>query len=116
MLAYDPKAAEQAMSEPLTRFTGHTITDADALSAELDHIRRLGVAFDDEESRAGLNCVAAPVLDRTGRAVAALSIAGRRGHIDTRRLSTDARRIAAAASRAWTGRAGQRRAAGLPRP
>lgn len=114
MLAYDPKAAAQTTAVPLNRFTGRTITDADALSTELDRIRRLGVAFDDEESRPGLHCVAAPVLDHTGRAVAALSIAGRRGHIDTQRLGTEVRRIAADASRAWAGRA--RHAVGLPRP
>jgi len=42
-----------------------------------------------------------PVLGHGGRVVAAMSVAGRCGEIDTRRLSTDARRVAAAASQAW---------------
>ncbi|MFI1353071.1 IclR family transcriptional regulator [Streptomyces sp. NPDC020898] len=105
LLAYDFDAAEQALAGPLPRFTDRTLTDPGELSAELDRIRRTGVAFDDEESQPGLSCVAAPVLDRTGRAVAALSVAGRRGHIDTQRLSAEVRRVAAGASRAWIGRA-----------
>ncbi|MGW0827768.1 IclR family transcriptional regulator domain-containing protein [Streptomyces sp. NPDC002845] len=51
-------------------------------------------------SRVSVACVAAPVLNRAGRAVAALSVAGRLGQIDTRRLSVHARRVAAAASQA----------------
>ncbi|MEU6354577.1 IclR family transcriptional regulator C-terminal domain-containing protein [Streptomyces sp. NPDC047072] len=72
-----------------------------------------GVAFDDEESQPGLVCVAVPVLSRGGRAVAALSVAGRRGRIDTRRLSGQIRGVAgvgpAGVTRAaWTERRGIR--------
>jgi DNA-binding IclR family transcriptional regulator len=63
------------------------------------------VAFDDEEYQPGLACVAVPVLNRGGRAMAALSVAGRHGRIDTRRLSADVRRVVAAASQAWVRRA-----------
>ena len=35
-----------------------------------------GVAFEREESTVGLVCVAAPVLDDTGHALAAISVAG----------------------------------------
>jgi DNA-binding IclR family transcriptional regulator len=105
LLAYDFDAAEQAMRQPLWRFTDRTITDPDALSSELDRIRRTGVAFDDEEYQPGLACVAVPVLNRGGRAMAALSVAGRHGRIDTRRLSADVRRVVAAASQAWVRRA-----------
>ncbi|WNM31679.1 IclR family transcriptional regulator [Streptomyces sp. Li-HN-5-11] len=105
LLAYDVDAAEQALRQPLRRFTDRTITDPDELSAELDRIRSTGVAFDDEEHQPGLTCVAVPVLSRGGRAVAALSVAGRLGHIDTRRLSAEVRRVAAAASQAWARRA-----------
>ncbi|MCN9241126.1 IclR family transcriptional regulator [Streptomyces sp. RY43-2] len=104
LLAYDSDAAERVLSEPLERFTDHTLTDPDELAAELDAIRRSGVAFDDEEYQPGLACVAAPVLSRGGRAVAALSVAGRHGRIDTRALSGQARRVCASASRAWAAR------------
>ncbi|MFD6822011.1 IclR family transcriptional regulator [Streptomyces sp. NPDC060085] len=101
LLAYDADAATQALSRLLPRFTRCTITDPDDLAAELERIRRTGIAFDDEESQLGLSCVAAPVLGRAGQAVAALSVAGRRGQMDTRRFGADVRRIAASASQAW---------------
>jgi DNA-binding IclR family transcriptional regulator len=46
LLAYDVDAAEQAMRRPLRRFTDRTITDPSRLTAELERIRRTGVAFD----------------------------------------------------------------------
>ncbi|MFG2948406.1 IclR family transcriptional regulator [Streptomyces adustus] len=104
LLAYDSQAAERAMNEPLGRYTSHTVSTPHELAAELDRIRCTGVAFDDEEYQPGLVCVAAPVLDRGGLPVAALSVAGQRGRTDTRRLSMDVRRIAAEASRAWPSR------------
>lgn len=102
-LAYAPDAAAQVTaSAPLRPFTARTITDPAALAAELDRIRRDGIAFDDEESQVGLSCVAAPVLGAGGRPVAALSVAGPAGRIDTRRVSVGLRQVAAAASRAAT--------------
>jgi IclR family KDG regulon transcriptional repressor len=109
LLAYDPEAAARVLSEPLYRFTTRTIVDPTGLAAELDRIRQEGVAFDDEESQLGLICVASPVFASDGSAIAALSIAGPRGRIDTRGLSTELRRVSAAASRAMA-RAGASRA------
>ena len=100
-LAYDYAAAAQ-LTGPLRRFTARTITDPTELAAELDRIRRVGIAFDEQESQLGLSCVAAPVFGAGGRPVAAMSIAGPLGRIDTRRLSVDLRRVTAAASQAMT--------------
>lgn len=100
LLAYDTAAAARALSEPLRSFTASTIADPVDLAAELDRIRRTGIAFDDEESQPGLTCVASPVLTPDRRAVAALSIAAPRGQVDTAQLSTGLRRVAAAASQA----------------
>src|ERR1700739_4353996 len=62
-LAFDPDAAAQLTGPaPLRPFTARTITDPAALAAELERIRRDGIAFDEEESQAGLSCVAAPVF------------------------------------------------------
>lgn len=46
------------------------------LSAELRRVRRGGFAFDRGETHPDVNCVAAPVLNREGRAVAAISVSG----------------------------------------
>ncbi|MCH5672883.1 IclR family transcriptional regulator [Streptomyces gilvus] len=101
LLAYQPDVFARLKEEPLRRFTDRTLTDHAALTVELDRIRRDGVAYDDEESRPGLNCVAAPVFAAGGRAVAALSVAAMRPRADARSWGPDVRRIAAEASRTW---------------
>ncbi|MFF5504096.1 IclR family transcriptional regulator [Streptomyces roseolus] len=58
----------------LARMTPHSITDPDVLRAALAEIAILGVAVEQRESNPDVSCVAAPVRDRTGRVVAALSI------------------------------------------
>lgn len=57
-------------------FTKRTITDPDALQADLTEVRRRGYSFDDEEIEDALRCIGAPVRDHSGRVVAAVSIAG----------------------------------------
>lgn len=58
----------------LPRITARTITDPDKFCAELEKIREQGFAVDDEENEIGGRCVAVPVFDHTGQAVAAISI------------------------------------------
>jgi IclR family acetate operon transcriptional repressor len=58
----------------LPMLTERTITDQAALRRELERIRERGWAMDDEESAAGLRCVAAPVRDASGHVAAALSV------------------------------------------
>ena len=55
-------------------FTPSTITKPAKLMAELKQIKRSGFACEDEEHYAGICSIAAPILDRSGDAVAALSI------------------------------------------
>jgi DNA-binding IclR family transcriptional regulator len=61
---------------PLRRFTPHTVTDPAALRAELAAVRATGVARTVEEYEVGLSAVAAPVRDRFGAVVAAVSVSG----------------------------------------
>lgn len=58
----------------LEALTSNSITDYERLRAELTVIRRDGIAHDAGESNVEVMCVAAPVLDRVGNIVAALSI------------------------------------------
>ncbi|HQU68094.1 MAG TPA: IclR family transcriptional regulator [Albidovulum sp.] len=60
----------------LVRFTERTISRAEHLLEELSIIRRQGFAFDNEEKAEGMRCVAAPILDMHGEAVAGISISG----------------------------------------
>jgi DNA-binding IclR family transcriptional regulator len=57
----------------LIALTPHTITSTQALRGELKRVREQGYALDDRENHADIRCIAVPVLDREGRAVAALS-------------------------------------------
>lgn len=60
--------------QSLTPITAHTITDPDAFRQELAECRRRGYATDFEESTPGLCCLAAPIYDSNGSAVAAISV------------------------------------------
>jgi IclR family pca regulon transcriptional regulator len=52
-----------------------TLTSKTALLAELDDVRRTGLAVNDEELESALRSVAAPVRSRSGEVVAAVNIA-----------------------------------------
>ncbi|WP_406064517.1 IclR family transcriptional regulator [Streptomyces sp. NBC_01077] len=76
LLATLPEAEldERLDGYELTGMTPRSITAPDALRAALAEIRILGVAGEQQESNPDVSCVAAPVRDRTGRVVAALSV------------------------------------------
>lgn len=78
LLAFSEAAALDAYlrSCDFVRFTERTIPDRARLLAELRGIRSRGWAVDDEEHEYGVRCVAAPVRDRRGAVVAALSVSG----------------------------------------
>ncbi|PWG16768.1 HTH-type transcriptional regulator BhcR [Salibaculum griseiflavum] len=75
---------------PLQAFTAQTFTDKAALRDDLARIRAQGYAVDNEEKTDGMRCIAAPVFDMTGEAVAGISVSGptsRVGLDDIDRLS-----------------------------
>lgn len=76
LLALLPAARRRRIVEELSlaRFTDHTITDRDALCAELAAIRRDDLSTDNEEYLAGLVCVAVPVASPDGRNVACVAV------------------------------------------
>lgn len=58
------------------RYTPRTLVAYDELAEALDEVRQRGYATELEELAFGRACVAAPIRDRSGRVVAALSISG----------------------------------------
>jgi DNA-binding IclR family transcriptional regulator len=77
LLAHLPPTRRQAVlaAGGQERFTDRTLS-AQALEQDLEKVRRVGYATAREEYEVGLNAAAAPVLDRSGRVVAALSLSG----------------------------------------
>jgi IclR family transcriptional regulator, acetate operon repressor len=60
----------------MPRLTPKTITTPAALRVEIEQARSAGYAVDDEEHAVGLRCIAAPIFDETGEAIAAVSASG----------------------------------------
>jgi IclR family acetate operon transcriptional repressor len=77
LLAYlpDEDLRSRYPGQKLARFTEHTITDWRVLRGELDRVRSLGYAVDDEEHEPGVKCVAVPTFNHKG-IVAAMSVSG----------------------------------------
>jgi IclR family transcriptional regulator, KDG regulon repressor len=60
-------------SEPLVRSTSNSIISRRALEADLELTRERGYSLDHQESMLGVCCAGAPVRDRTGGVIAAVS-------------------------------------------
>ena len=104
LLAFGPSERLAAVLDAgLTRIAPRTIITPGRLNAELVAIRESGVALEREESGAGVTCVAAPVLDVDGAAVAAISITGWVNRLDPDRLAPAVRTAALGVSRVLRG-------------
>jgi IclR family KDG regulon transcriptional repressor len=75
LLAHLPRVevAQIVEKQGMRAFTTNTVTTLEALSDQLDEVRRVGYAFDIEEVCFGMCCVGAPVYNFDGKVVAALS-------------------------------------------
>ncbi|MBS3650728.1 IclR family transcriptional regulator [Pseudaminobacter sp. 19-2017] len=86
----------------LERFTENTVRSFDQLRSELNRTRDRGYAFDDEERTKGMRCVAAPILNVHGEAVAGISVSGPKHRVedsDVHRIGERVRRAATMVSR-----------------
>ncbi len=57
-------------------FTHKTLSSPSALFADLDQTKKRGWSFDDEERYLGMRCVAAPIFNSFGEAIAGISVSG----------------------------------------
>lgn len=83
--------------EDLESFTEKTISDKDALRDELLSVKLQGFAFDNEEKSIGMRCIAAPVFNIHGEAIAGISISGPTSRLPIGCLKTTSKTVMEAA-------------------
>lgn len=77
LLAYMPDDfIREVMDMGYERFTQNTIMDDEALLDELSYTRERGYSIDHMEHEYGVKCIGAPIFNRSGTPVAAISITG----------------------------------------
>jgi len=88
ILAYqDEKEVDRILSSTkLESFTEFTVTDINEIKKQLDFTREHGYSMDDEEIEIGLKCIAAPIFDHTGNAIASISCASPKMRLTEERL------------------------------
>jgi DNA-binding IclR family transcriptional regulator len=84
LLAWLPKHEVESLvkQQGLKKRTPKTITTVSKLLADLESVRSVGYALDDEENSLGARCLGAPVFDGTANVVAALGASGTLTQVD----------------------------------
>jgi IclR family acetate operon transcriptional repressor len=103
----DDRLTRVLQNQPREAFTDFTITDDVALRVDLQTIRKRGFSIDGEEKNLGMRCIAAPVFDVNGEAVAGISVSGPTSRVradNTDSLSRSVMEAAQALSHAIGGR------------
>jgi IclR family transcriptional regulator, KDG regulon repressor len=88
ILAYqDETEIDRILScSELESFTEYTVTDREEIKNQLHLVKETGFSIDDEEIELGLKCVAAPIFDHKGNAIASISCASPKMRLTDERL------------------------------
>ncbi|HKT10569.1 MAG TPA: IclR family transcriptional regulator [Terriglobia bacterium] len=99
LLAYlpDDEINRLRVSRIWARHNENTIVFNNKLQAELEHIRKVGYSFDNEEDEIGFRCVGAPIFENDRTVIAAISVAGTTAQITGATLDSLARIVKDAA-------------------
>jgi len=109
----DDKRQRQVLAaSKLEQYTPHTLTDPEAMIADLNETKARGYAFDGEERNIGMRCIAAPVYDVFGEAIAGISVSGPTSRITDARIAELASPVIDAAARLTRAIGGNNRPAG----
>ncbi|WP_218925630.1 IclR family transcriptional regulator [Microcella indica] len=88
MLAFAPLfIQEQVLEGEFLPYAPGTIRSRAELESELESARRWGVAYDREESTAGVVCAAAPILSLDGALLGGLSVSSRVGQMNLQQVA-----------------------------
>lgn len=101
LLAFSSRETRKRILEtaPLARKTPNTITGKGALTKELIRITRRGYAVDMEESLPGVVCVGAPIRDRSGEVIAAISLSGAKSRLEGKEMEAEIEAVRGTAMR-----------------
>jgi IclR family acetate operon transcriptional repressor len=99
-LAFMPRQqAEQMIDKAgILQMTRKSHVTAASLWRDLDQIRNRGFAFDNEEHSDGLRCVAAPLFNKGGEVLGAISVSGPSVRVSDQKLSVHGRAVQRVAS------------------
>lgn len=97
LLAFDPDGLDDVTGRLPRSMTGETITDPAQLDAQLEQVRRTGIATEAEEAVLGECGVAAPLADATGEVAGAIGLVVPMGEWPLDPAAVDALRTAARA-------------------
>lgn len=87
LAAYLPdKELQSCWGKGLPKRTAKTIGSFKQLKEEMVRVRERGYAIDDEEDEVGGRCIAAPIFDGTGSAIAAIGLSGIVSQLSEERL------------------------------
>lgn len=99
LLAHMGEADREAvLAAPLPALTANTVTDPKRLARQLATIRRNGWSRDQSEQSPSIHAIAAPVVDRAGNVLAAISVPYLAGLTDERIAEIRDTTVAAAAA------------------
>jgi len=77
---------EKILAVEIVAHTKCTLTSRDEILKNLQQVRKVGFAMDLGELEEGINAVAAPILDKDGRPVASVSVAGPAYRLTTEKM------------------------------
>ena len=88
ILAFLPEEEQSQLLDAIkfTKFTPRTITNKKSYLAELQKVRKTGVALDLGEEVSDLRCVAAPIFDSRSYPVAAIWVTGPESRLNEKKL------------------------------
>lgn len=94
----DPGRVDKFLSDaPFEQFTAFTLTQPHLLLEDLAQTRARGYAIDGEERNLGMRCIAAPVFDVHGEAVAGISVSGPTSRVGLDQIADLSKAVVAAA-------------------
>ncbi len=94
ILAHSDEAKiQQVVENGLHAYTKHTITDPKELYAHLKKVKEEGFACSMEELLEGVNSIAAPIFDYSGKVIAALSVVGPKQRIQYKDIRPIAKKV-----------------------